>query len=119
MTDVFFAAKIHDTAKKLGVPVKLVRGAETLATELKMPPLAVIFDLNCGPIDAIALIRDMKSNPATSNIGTIGFVSHVQEELKRAAQESGCDLVVARSVFAQRLPEILRRYADVETASRS
>ena len=38
----------------------------------------------------------------------VGFVSHVQTELKQRAQEVGCDTVVARSVFAQNLPAILQ-----------
>jgi hypothetical protein len=41
----------------------------------------------------------------------VGFISHVQTELKQKAQESGCDVVVARSSFAQNLPAILERYA--------
>ena len=44
----------------------------------------------------------------------IGFVSHVQTELKQRAKEIGCDTVVARSVFAQNLPAILEGYLTGE-----
>ena len=41
----------------------------------------------------------------------IGYVSHVQGELKQAAHEAGCDMVLARSAFSQNLPQILKRHS--------
>jgi hypothetical protein len=46
------------------------------------------------------------------HISVIGFVSHVQGELKLKAQESGCDMVLARSAFSQSLPQILKRHSS-------
>jgi hypothetical protein len=43
----------------------------------------------------------------------------VQTELKLQAQQSGCDMVVARSVFAQNLPDILKRHATISVFSRT
>jgi hypothetical protein len=43
----------------------------------------------------------------------------VQTELKLEAQESGCDMVVARSVFAQNLPVILKRHATAPLTKHS
>jgi len=40
----------------------------------------------------------------------VGFVSHVQGDLKVKAQEAGCDVVMPRSAFSQNLPSILRRH---------
>jgi hypothetical protein len=36
----------------------------------------------------------------------------VQADLKQAAQQKGCDTVIARSAFSQNLPTILKRYAE-------
>lgn len=119
MTDLFFSVKINDTAKKFGMTVKFVKDKETIEEELKAKPSVVIFDLNYEAVDPVSLIRQIKSNPETKRISTIGFVSHVQTDLKMAAQESGCDMVVARSVFAQNLPTILKRHATIETAPRN
>jgi hypothetical protein len=41
----------------------------------------------------------------------IGFLSHVQGELKQKAHETGCDMVLARSAFSQNLPQILKRHS--------
>lgn len=119
MTDLFFSAKIMDVAKRLGMTVEFLKDQQTVLEKVKAHPAVVIFDLNCESAHPLDLIRQMKSDPETNQIGTIGFISHVQTELKLKAQETGCDIVMARSVFAQNLPVILKRYAATDTDSRS
>ena len=107
MADLMFSVKIIDAAKKLNLTVEFVKDRETFARKLQNRPALVIFDLNYQPADPLNLIRNMKSEPATKNIPTFAFVSHVQADLRRAAEEAGCDKVVARSAFAQNLPDLL------------
>lgn len=114
MTDLFFSAKVMDTAKKFGMTVEIVRDRDAALEKIREKPSVVVFDLNCDAADPIGLIQTIKGNPETKRISTIGFVSHVQTELKLKAQESGCDMVVARSVFAQNLPDIFRRHATIQ-----
>jgi CheY-like chemotaxis protein len=117
MADLMFSVKIIDMAKRLGLTVEFVKEEETFLRTLREgAPAVVIFDLNYAPSDPLSLIRQMKADPQWRLIPTVGFVSHVQTELRREAAEAGCDQVVARSAFAQRLPEILAPYA---TAARS
>ena len=70
----------------------------------------LIVDLNCATVDPILLIARTKADPATKAIPIVGFVSHVQTELRQKAAAAGCDVVVPRSVFAQDLPAILERF---------
>jgi len=119
MTDLFFSVKINDIAKKLGMSVEFVKDKETVLEKVKLKPAVVIFDLNYDAADPVGTIRQIKSDPATKRVSTIGFVAHVQTDLKMAAQESGCDMVVARSVFATNLPAILKRHATIEVANRN
>jgi CheY-like chemotaxis protein len=107
MSDLFFSAKIHDAAKKLGASAVFVKDKPTALEQLKLNPPVVIFDLNCVSAEPLALIRAMKQDPATAAIPVIGFVSHIQTDLKREAQEAGCDTVVPRSVFDRDLPMLL------------
>jgi PleD family two-component response regulator len=116
MTDLFFSAKIHDMAKKLGMSVEFLKDKSTVMEKVRDKPSLVIFDLNCDAAEPLSIIRAMKNDPETKRVSTIGFVSHVQTELKLEAQESGCDMVVARSVFAQNLPVILKRHATAPPA---
>lgn len=117
MADLFFSATIIDIAKKLGMTVQLLNDRETVLKQIKAEPLAVIFDLNYGAADPIGLIQQIRANPETQGIRTIGFVSHVQVELKSRAEKAGCDVVLPRSAFVQKLPGLLSRFTlSSETA---
>jgi CheY-like chemotaxis protein len=117
MSDLFFLIKINDAAKKLGMTAEFVKDEALALEKFKSRPDAVIFDLSCEAADPIGLIRAIKRDPATRDIRTIAFVSHVRTDLKRTAEESGCDLVVARSAFAQNLSAILRGHAEAGDSS--
>ncbi|MBI4455188.1 MAG: hypothetical protein HY644_04735 [Acidobacteria bacterium] len=53
----------------------------------------------------VELIRELKQRGLT--IPMVAFVSHVRADLVKAAEEAGCDRVVARSYFSAHLPDIL------------
>jgi CheY-like chemotaxis protein len=107
--DMFFAAKILETAQRLDVSLGQVRSPdEVIAAARADRPALIIFDLNaqaCQPLDALRLL---KADPDLSDIPTLGFFSHVQHHLKVAAAEAGCDRILARSAFTVELPTILR-----------
>lgn len=117
MTDLFFSAKINDTAKKFGMIAEFVNDKQIALAKARLNPSLVIFDLNCDAAEPLEIIRQLKSAPDTKRVSMIGFVSHVQIDLKLQAQQAGCDMVVARSVFAQNLPMIMKRHATIEVAS--
>jgi hypothetical protein len=112
--DLFFQAKINETSKKLGVKVEFVKGdKESVAklTDLAEAdrPTLVVFDLNNLNAKPLTLIPKFKAKlkKATS---IIGFLNHLQGDLKLKAIEAGCDTVMPRSAFSQSLPNLLRRY---------
>jgi hypothetical protein len=112
--DLFFQAKISETSKKLGVKVEFVKGDKdsvakvTDVAEADRPGL-VVFDLNNLNAKPLTLIPKIKTKlkKATS---IIGFLNHLQGDLKLKAIEAGCDTVMPRSAFSQSLPNLLRRY---------
>jgi len=71
------------------------------------PPDLLILDLNSARFEPLTLLREVKTDEATREISTIGFLSHVQKDLAVAAREAGCDRIVARSAFTRDLPKIL------------
>jgi hypothetical protein len=114
--DLFFQAKIQETAKKLGIKVEFVKGEkETVSriTDATEPPTLLVFDLNNLNAKPLALIPKFKTKfkKATS---IIGFLNHLQGDLKMKAIEAGCDTVMPRSAFSQSLPNLLRRYGMEE-----
>lgn len=116
--DLFFLAKIQETAKKLGVKVSFVKNdKESLAKLLSSPeeerPALIVFDLNNANAKPLTLIPKIKAKLKRST-SVIGFLSHLQGDLKMKASEAGCDTVMPRSAFSQNLPNLLRRYGMEE-----
>ena len=66
-------------------------------------------DLNSNSIKPMPVITKMRAK-YKKNTSIVGFVSHVQGDLKVKAQEAGCDVVMPRSAFSQNLVSILRRH---------
>ena len=115
--DLFFLAKIQETARKMNVKVEFVKTEKDLNERMDQngdeKPSLIIFDLNNVGAKPLTVIPKLKAKlKKATNI--IGFVSHVQGELKMKAQEAGCDMVVPRSAFSQNLAQILRRHAAPE-----
>lgn len=115
--DLFFQAKIQETARKLNVKVEFVKSDKDLGERMQQngegSPSLIIFDLNNVNAKPLSLIPKLKSKlkKATS---IIGFLSHVQGDLKQKAHEVGCDMVLPRSAFSQNLPQLLRRHGARE-----
>jgi CheY-like chemotaxis protein len=106
--DLFFAAKIRETGKALGVSVVACDPRRGVAAVADAHPQAIFLDLNFRGSPAIEWIRILKSDPTTQPIPMVAFVSHVQEELIKSAREAGCDTVMARSAFTTKLPALLQ-----------
>jgi len=113
VSDLFFSVKITDAAKRAGMAVELVKDPEEVLAKAKAKPSVIIFDLNFEDARPLDLIARLKGNAEFRGVSLIGYLSHVQGELKQAAQQAGCDMVMARSAFSQNLPQILKRHAGV------
>jgi len=110
--DLFFVAKIQEVSRKLNVKVEFVKTDKEIAEKtenVEEKPSLIIVDLNSNGIKPLPVITKMRSKykKATS---IVGFVSHVQGDLKVKAVEAGCDVVMPRSAFSQNLVSILRRH---------
>ena len=66
----------------------------------------------------LTLIPKLKSK-LKKGTSIIGFLSHVQGDLKQKAHEVGCDMVLPRSAFSQNLPQLLRRHGAPEEQENS
>jgi len=53
--------------------------------------------------DPAVTIARLKCDDETKEINLLAHVSRVQADLKKAAQEKGCDVVIARSAFSHNL----------------
>jgi DNA-binding NarL/FixJ family response regulator len=109
MDDLFFQMKLAETAKQLGVEVKVATNSEAFMGLMAGDPKLVIVDLNARsqPLQAIEKLRQ-----ARKDVRVVGFLSHVQTELAAQAKAAGCDEVLPRSSFTQNLAAILSAAKD-------
>jgi CheY-like chemotaxis protein len=113
--DLLFTVKINESAKRAGVPIAFVKSQRDALDQAPTASL-IILDLNFESIDPISLIRKLKTDPSVAKIQLLAYVSHVQGDLKQAAQEAGCDMVLARSAFSQNLLQLLTRQKNRDGA---
>jgi DNA-binding NarL/FixJ family response regulator len=119
--DLFFQAKVRETAKQIGVALETAAtGEQLLKAAAANPGALILVDLNArqgalGAIEQICAQNGPASAGITATAGkpgnprrVIAFLSHVQTELAERARAAGCQEVMPRSKFTQNLAEILR-----------
>jgi CheY-like chemotaxis protein len=112
--DLLFTVKINDAAKRAGLNVEFVKSEHDVIERVNQEkPLLIILDLNNSSVEPLHLISTLKGDGDLKQISLIGYLSHVQGELKQKAQEAGANIVMARSAFSQNLQQILKRHAGV------
>jgi len=108
MDDLMFSVKISSAAKAANALIAFERNPAAVLDRIRREqPSLVIFDLNSSRLRPIETIRAIKSDEALRATRTLGYVSHVQADTIAAARAAGCDEVLARSAFSDKLTTIL------------
>jgi hypothetical protein len=99
--DLFFVARIRETARLAGVPLSFARTPEDLATALAGAPRFVLLDLTAGlDYDAILGVAERAGVPV------LAFTTHA---LARQTQpwHARCERVVTKETLTTELPTLL------------
>ena len=101
--DLFFVARIRETARLAGVPLEFARTPEDLATALATRPHFVLLDLTGG----FDYARVFETVEAAGRPPVLGFTTHA---LARQSQpwHARCGRVVTKETLTQELPTLLR-----------
>jgi CheY-like chemotaxis protein len=105
--DLFFQAKVIETAKQLGINLRICGTPDAFLAEIgEHPPGLIVVDLNARsqPLEAVERLP-----AAAREIPVVAFLSHVQTDLAAKARAAGCQEVIPRSLFTQNLATILAR----------
>lgn len=105
--DLFFQAKMAETARHVGVALQTVASGDALVAAIaKSAPRLLVVDLNArqGPLQALE-----KLHAAGNTLPVIAFLSHVQTELAQQAAAAGAQRVLPRSKFNMEMAEIFRQ----------
>lgn len=104
--DLFFVARIRETANHLGVTLDEATPDNALERMAARRPDLAIVDLHHRG-DAVALVSACKASGACADVVWVGFYSHVDGETRARATAAGVDHVLPRSAFTRRLAELL------------
>ena len=106
--DIFFTAKIRETAKAAARDVRFIRDLHGFDKELMGPaPSMVIVDLNASTLKPIEVIQRVKQQDEWKDSRLVAYSSHARAELMEEANQVGADLVLPKSGFTQKLSEIV------------
>jgi PleD family two-component response regulator len=113
VNDLFFSVKISEAAKRNGLALEFVKDSGEVLAKAKEKPSLIVFDLNFDAVEPLDLITKLKASAETKGVSLLGYLSHLQSELKVQAQDAGCDMVMARSAFSQNMLMIFKRHAGI------
>lgn len=101
--DLFFVARIRETARLAGVPLEFARTPEELTAALAVRPRFVLLDLTAG----LDYARVFDAVEAGGRPPVLGFTTHA---LARQSQpwHGRCHRVVTKETLTQELPDLLR-----------
>ena len=100
--DLFFVARIRETARLAGVPLAFAKSADDVDTALAEPPRFILLDLTAG-LDYGRILEAT----AAARVPVLGFTTHA---LARQTQvwHGRCARVVTKETLTQELPALLR-----------
>ena len=117
--DLFFAAKISETARQVGVAVEFATSQQAVLEKASNEPKLVIIDLGAASVEPIRLIALLKADPAWQTARVVGFVNHERTDLIEQARAARCDEVLTRGAFVKSLPGMLTGAASSAAGERS
>ena len=103
--DLFFVARIKETARMVGTPLAFARTPEDLAAALADAPDLVIIDLTTGGWDYERFFAVLDGRTPRPRV--LGITTHV---LARDTQPNHprCNRVVTKEALTRELPELLK-----------
>jgi CheY-like chemotaxis protein len=94
--DLMFGSRVLEALQAAGHEVTLTGDEDEARGEIEFADVLVV-DLTTDAIDGIMLVDSMAAGGELHDRRTLGFYSHVEDEVRRRAEEAGFDLVVPRS----------------------
>jgi CheY-like chemotaxis protein len=109
--DLFWRAKIDHAVRSAQSEVVFLSDPAELASAADPETVGAVFvDLSIKK-DPFPGISALKANGRTKGIPVVGFFEHVRKDLQEKAQNAGCNKVLPRSAFAEKLADIVLEYA--------
>src|SRR5437763_7319927 len=98
--DLMFGSRVEEALRAAGHEVTRYDG-EDMARAAVPESDALVVDLAAEEFDAPTLVESMRFGRELEGVPAIGFYPHVDQSLRRRADDAGFDVVVPRSRMAR------------------
>jgi hypothetical protein len=102
--DLFFVARIRETARLTGTPLAFARSPEELSAALPAGARWVLLDLT-APLDYARIFQALDAAPARPPV--LGFTTHALAP-QTQPWHARCNRVVTKETLTRELPALLR-----------
>jgi PleD family two-component response regulator len=104
--DILFRSRIDAAAQALGIEVAYVSDWDLARKQCgELRPATIVVDLSDAAFQPEKIHREIRA--AAGNAHLIGIASHVDLKALSGARKAGFEVVLSRSEFVARLPELL------------
>jgi len=107
--DLFWRTKIDHAVKSASSKITFISDPAELAAAdpQNVGVLLVDLALKKEPFEAIT---KLKKSAKTKAIPVVGYYEHVRKDLQQKGNEAGCDEVLPRSSFSEKLGDLVLKY---------
>ena len=107
--DLFWRTKIDHAVKSASSKITFISDPAELsgADPQNVGMLLVDLALKKEPFDAIT---KLKKSAKTKTIPVVGYYEHVRKDLQQKGNQAGCDEVLPRSAFSEKLGDLVLKY---------
>ena len=106
--DLMFGSRVEEALRAAGHDVTRYDG-EDMARAAVDRADALVVDLTADEFDGATLIESMRMGRELDGVATVGFYPHVEQDVRRRAEEAGVDVVVPRSRMAREGAAVLEK----------
>jgi hypothetical protein len=104
--DLMFGSRVKEALGAAGHDVTLFSGEDMARAAVDVSD-ALVVDLDADEFDAATLVESMRFGRELDGVPTVGFYPHVQQDVRRRAEEAGVDVIVPRSRMAREAAAVL------------
>ncbi len=109
--DLFWKTKIDHAAKSAQAPAVFISDPGELVTSAEIGKTALVLVDLAMRLAPFAAIASLKNGAKTKGIYVVGWYEHVRKDLEKKGTEAGCDEVMPRSAFSQKLADLIMTHA--------
>ena len=108
--DLLFGSKVRSALEGAGHEVELIAGEPEAWDQVAGTDVLVV-DLTTDLVDGAGIVEALRAGGELPGVRVLGFYSHVEQDVRRRAEEAGFDLVVPRSRMARETGALVDRLA--------